>query len=92
VLFYSICPLVKAQDTVKKLVKLINGLFGKNSVVKDSSGREYAVAEWQPLLKSGKYSIRPVDFENINDQFIIVKTIARRLSTTICSGIQWSCD
>jgi len=63
--FIAFAPLVKAQDTVKKVGKTYKWTIGKNSVVKDSSGREYAVAEWQPLLKSGKYSIRPVDFENI---------------------------
>jgi len=72
-LFMAITPLTKAQDTVKKVIKTYKWRYDKNSIVKDSSGRQYPYAEWQPLSKSGKYIIRPVDMENINDQFIIVK-------------------
>lgn len=43
----------------------------EKSIVKDSSGMIYPYAIWSKLIQSGNYSLKPVSFNDDNDQFIL---------------------
>jgi len=43
----------------------------EKSIVKDSSGMIYPYAIWSKLMQSGNYSLKPVSFNDDNDQFIL---------------------
>lgn len=43
----------------------------KNSIVKDSSGRQYKIEEWQPLVVSGKYMVVVADTSDKNRSFLL---------------------
>ncbi len=63
-----------AQDVAKaSAIKTTSWTLDKNSVVKDSTGKVYPFNEWNKLVVSRQYSIWPVDWNNVNNQFIIVK-------------------
>ncbi|QEC77552.1 peroxiredoxin family protein [Mucilaginibacter ginsenosidivorax] len=73
IMLTTLSAIACAQDVVKTSAKTIRWELDKNSVVKDSAGKIYPMAEWNKLMVSRKYSIWPADWNNINNQFIIVK-------------------
>ncbi|MBL7730924.1 MAG: TlpA family protein disulfide reductase [Chitinophagaceae bacterium] len=48
------------------------------TVVKDTSGREYPASVWQLLVNSGDYYITPVDSFNIHSDFLLHKADSNR--------------
>lgn len=68
-LLLSASVLTQAQDTVKRIVH--RWTMGPKTVVKDSTGKQYAMPEWTPMIRSGKYVFRPEDPNDANTAFII---------------------
>lgn len=73
----------KAQSTtvttrrdVPKQSGFIRLVIDENTVVKDSTGKELTYKEWQPLLRSGEYSIRSLQRQNEKPVFSLVKLTA----------------
>jgi len=65
----------KAQnDTIKNTIRKISHsyIFDEKSVIKDSTGVRLPYATWQKMMSTGKYFIRPVDFDNPATDFLIV--------------------
>lgn len=64
----------KAQnDTVRKTFRPISHsyTFDEKSVIKDSTGTRLPYAVWQKMMRTGKYLIRPINFDDPNTEFLI---------------------
>jgi thiol-disulfide isomerase/thioredoxin len=46
-------------------------VLDKNSIVKDSSGRQYKFEEWMPLIQNREYTAAPVDPNDEKTSFIL---------------------
>jgi peroxiredoxin len=71
-LFIIIGFAARAQDTVKKSVTNHFNLDA-HSVVKDSTGKSYPFSEWNALIRTGQYFLRPDDINNANTTFTLLK-------------------
>ena len=60
-----------AQDSSNKKPLTLQLSYG-SVTVKDSSGKSYSLAEWQPLVISGEYILKPIDPTKKKNDFLLL--------------------
>lgn len=76
----------QAQDTLKHKVIRYNYTIDEHSVVKDSSGKQFTFKEWNSLMRTRQYYLRPENIGDAHTAFTLEKKSGQQLRYTTSGG------